>query len=313
MTYRYRLTRRLHPVLGGSRRRLLFCMLNPSTADEKRDDPTIRRCIGFAQRERFTDLVVVNLFAARATNPADLLGLDDPVGSGNDDAIAQEAARADLVVRSVGQPSVHAGARTGGGRPPDTSPPARCLPPRLPHGTRPPAAPAAPREEHAVGSACSARGVTPSGGQCPAGGETIAGMSNFLRSAAIAIAAILALAVPADAQKHRPPQLPAEGQPLSAELVADQAERRRVRLQRRLPRWRRRPVPPRSPSRRRPPRRPPTRRPMRPTRISGMTSCRPATVPSYGATAPRPGPRRPPELPAPRRAKRAGLGAGLVG
>ena len=104
MTYRYRLTRRLHPVLGGSRRRLLFCMLNPSTADEKRDDPTIRRCIGFAQRERFTDLVVVNLFAARATNPADLLGLDDPVGSGNDDAIAQEAARADLVVAAWGNP-----------------------------------------------------------------------------------------------------------------------------------------------------------------------------------------------------------------
>ena len=47
-------------------------MLNPSTADEAVNDPTIRRCLGFANRERAGRLVVVNLFAMRATDPAEL-------------------------------------------------------------------------------------------------------------------------------------------------------------------------------------------------------------------------------------------------
>lgn len=102
--YRYLLTRRLHPVLGEPDRRLLFCMLNPSTADEENDDPTIRRCIGFAERERCSNLVVVNLFGARATKPKDLLYVDDPVGPGNDAVIRQEAARADLIIAAWGDP-----------------------------------------------------------------------------------------------------------------------------------------------------------------------------------------------------------------
>ena len=47
-------------------------MLNPSTADEAVNDPTIRRCLGFANRERAGRLIVVNLFAMRATDPAEL-------------------------------------------------------------------------------------------------------------------------------------------------------------------------------------------------------------------------------------------------
>jgi len=50
----------------------IFCMLNPSTADQSKDDPTIRRCISFALREKRTSLYVVNLFNKRATNPKDL-------------------------------------------------------------------------------------------------------------------------------------------------------------------------------------------------------------------------------------------------
>ena len=51
----------------------LFVMLNPSTADASLDDPTIRRCMGFARRELCTFLTVVNLFSYRATDPDDLV------------------------------------------------------------------------------------------------------------------------------------------------------------------------------------------------------------------------------------------------
>lgn len=60
-----------------------FVMLNPSTADALQDDPTIRRCIGFAKREGFDSLDVVNLFGLRSTRPQGLLASPDPVGPGN--------------------------------------------------------------------------------------------------------------------------------------------------------------------------------------------------------------------------------------
>ena len=82
-TYRYSLTRRW--VADPHARVLTFVMLNPSTADADTDDPTIRRCIGFARREGFGRLRVVNLFAYRATNPKALLTCLDPVGPENDE------------------------------------------------------------------------------------------------------------------------------------------------------------------------------------------------------------------------------------
>lgn len=65
--HRYKLARRWAsgPTAG-------FIMLNPSTADESKDDPTIRRCISFAKREGCGALIVVNLFSFRATSPKDL-------------------------------------------------------------------------------------------------------------------------------------------------------------------------------------------------------------------------------------------------
>jgi len=77
--YRYVLTRRL----AAGRRTATFILLNPSTADASRDDPTICRCLGFARRWRCGRLVVLNLFALRATNPAELKQAADPVGPDN--------------------------------------------------------------------------------------------------------------------------------------------------------------------------------------------------------------------------------------
>lgn len=70
---------------------LTFVMLNPSTANDQIDDPTIRRCIGFARREGAVVMEVMNLYALRATNPAALLVHPDPVGIGNDALLTQVA------------------------------------------------------------------------------------------------------------------------------------------------------------------------------------------------------------------------------
>ena len=59
-------------------------MLNPSTADEWTDDPTIRRCIQFARTWGFGSLAVGNLFAYRTTSPGEICASSDPVGSEND-------------------------------------------------------------------------------------------------------------------------------------------------------------------------------------------------------------------------------------
>lgn len=77
--YRYWLLRR-----WGRGSLATFVMLNPSTADASQDDPTIRRCIGFAKSWGMAGIAVVNLYALRATNPADLWMADDPVGPRND-------------------------------------------------------------------------------------------------------------------------------------------------------------------------------------------------------------------------------------
>jgi hypothetical protein len=74
--YRYVLTRRWDSAAYA----LPIIMLNPSTADASIDDPTIRRCIGFAKREGFGGITVTNLFAFRATSPADMKAAADPYG-----------------------------------------------------------------------------------------------------------------------------------------------------------------------------------------------------------------------------------------
>lgn len=98
-THRFTLGRRID---GGGNRRIVWCMLNPSTADEFVLDPTVRRCVGFSQRWGYGVVVVVNLFALRSTDPAGLLAHAEPIGDGNDAAIVDEARRADCVVAAWG-------------------------------------------------------------------------------------------------------------------------------------------------------------------------------------------------------------------
>lgn len=81
-----------------------WVMLNPSTADAEIDDPTIRRCVGFSRAWGYTGLVVVNLFAWRATDPGDLVRADDPVGPGNDQWIRDAVSDAAMVVAAWGNP-----------------------------------------------------------------------------------------------------------------------------------------------------------------------------------------------------------------
>jgi hypothetical protein len=81
---------------------LLFVMLNPSTADETTDDPTIRRCIGFARAWGFGSLAVGNLFAFRTPKPGDLRISAEPIGAGNDDWLLRLQAGSDLTVAAWG-------------------------------------------------------------------------------------------------------------------------------------------------------------------------------------------------------------------
>lgn len=83
--YRYDLGRRWEDI---KKPRAVFIMLNPSTADGTDDDATVRRCVGFARSWGCGSLVVVNLFAYRATNPVDMKRVPDPVGPENDDFIS---------------------------------------------------------------------------------------------------------------------------------------------------------------------------------------------------------------------------------
>lgn len=89
--YRYR----LHRILDRSLPVMVWVMLNPSTADYTKDDPTIRKCQGFARRREHGGVIILNIFAWRSTDPKVLPRIHDPIGPENDahiDAVMREIA-----------------------------------------------------------------------------------------------------------------------------------------------------------------------------------------------------------------------------
>ncbi|WP_158965534.1 DUF1643 domain-containing protein [Chachezhania sediminis] len=104
-TYRYALTREWDAGLP----KVAFVMLNPSTASELRNDPTVERCERRARAWGYGAFRVTNLFAFRATDPKDLKLAGDPVGPLNDEALRDCAEWADRVIAAWGVHGVYRG------------------------------------------------------------------------------------------------------------------------------------------------------------------------------------------------------------
>lgn len=100
------------PERDGRPKPCLFIMLNPSTADSEKDDPTINRCVNFAKASRYERLEVVNLFAYRTTSPKVLKALThehDPVGWLNLISIERAARDAGIIILAWGAHGGHLG------------------------------------------------------------------------------------------------------------------------------------------------------------------------------------------------------------
>jgi len=101
--YRYVLWRTWEP----NKKFAMFVGLNPSTADAESDDPTIRKCVGFARRWGYGGVHMLNLFSYRATNPKQMLHVDEPVGEATNQWLAKYAAASEIVVACWGAHGAH--------------------------------------------------------------------------------------------------------------------------------------------------------------------------------------------------------------
>lgn len=101
--YRYSLTRVWDPQGG----RVTFVMLNPSTATEVQNDPTVERCERRARALGYGAFCVTNIFAWRDTDPRKMRAATDPVGPANDDAITQAVDWSDRVIAAWGTHGAH--------------------------------------------------------------------------------------------------------------------------------------------------------------------------------------------------------------
>lgn len=105
--YRYTLWRRVPVTFNfeerdGRRNALQVIGLNPSTADEKVNDPTVRRCIDFASRWGFSWMCMTNLFGYRATDPRDMQKQKDPFGDDNFTLVQKVAEECDMILCAWG-------------------------------------------------------------------------------------------------------------------------------------------------------------------------------------------------------------------
>ncbi len=110
--HRYSLIHRWDDLLtpaGERERGIAWICLNPSTADEQQLDPTLRRIRGFSTAWGYTHFVMLNAFAFRATDPADMKAATDPVGPENDRWISHWAERVDRVIVGWGEHGAHLG------------------------------------------------------------------------------------------------------------------------------------------------------------------------------------------------------------
>jgi hypothetical protein len=105
-TYRYSLWRRWGDEAAGY---VMFIGLNPNTADELKDDPTVRRCIQYAKDWGYGAICMTNIFAFRETDPAVMKAHPSPVGPENDATLSHLAAQAQLVVAAWGTDGAHMG------------------------------------------------------------------------------------------------------------------------------------------------------------------------------------------------------------
>jgi hypothetical protein len=87
--------------------RALFVMLNPSTATEVQNDPTVERCERRARALGFAGFAVANIFAFRATDPRVMRAEADPIGPANDATILDLAARYDRIICAWGGHGLH--------------------------------------------------------------------------------------------------------------------------------------------------------------------------------------------------------------
>lgn len=107
--YRYTLWRWWGDMYTNSDNYVNFICLNPSTADDEKDDNTIRKCIKFAKSWGYDSLCVTNLFAYRSTDRKAMLKVSEPVGLDNDYYIDNVANNASLVVAAWSQDGSHLG------------------------------------------------------------------------------------------------------------------------------------------------------------------------------------------------------------
>ncbi|MEM8751307.1 MAG: DUF1643 domain-containing protein [Pseudomonadota bacterium] len=101
--YRYSLTR-VWDEQGG---KVMFVMLNPSTATEVQNDPTVERCERRARALGFGAFRVTNIFAWRDTDPRNMRAAADPIGPANDAAILDGASWADQIIAAWGTHGAH--------------------------------------------------------------------------------------------------------------------------------------------------------------------------------------------------------------